>query len=134
MEDNIDQYIPGTRNIGLQEVNIRKKFIWFFLPLTLLFSILCLYYCHSLLLWFMLVASSFSLIVIILAIKYRFCILFGFFSLYNFHCLGNLHEVKSKENIRKDRKRVLEVLLISTVITLTFSTGIHWLAKCLPPL
>ena len=134
MEDNIDQYIPGIRNIGLQEVSIRKKFIWFFLPLTVLFSILCLYYCHSMTLWLLLVASSFSLIVIILAIRYQFCILFGFFSLYNFQCLGNLHEVKKQENIRKDRRRVLEILLLSTVLTLAFSTGIHLLAKCLPPI
>ncbi len=131
MEDKKDQYSPGMCNIGMHEIMIRKKFIGIFLPLTILFTISCIFYCHSLFLWFLLVISSFSLIVLYLEIKYRFCILFGFFSLYNFHRLGNLHEVKNKESIRKDRRRVLEIILISTALALSFSTGIHLLGKCL---
>ena len=134
MEDNKDQYKAGICNIGIQEVCIRKKFIWLFAPLTIFFTVTCLYYCHSLLLWFLLVISSFSLIVLYLEIKYKFCILFGFFNLYNFNHLGNLHEVKNNESISKDRKRVLEIVLISTVLALSFSTGIHLLGKCLPSL
>lgn len=133
MENNKDQYTPGNCNIGMQEVCIRKKFIWLFAPLTIFFTITCLYYCHSLFLWFLLVISSFSLIVLYLEIKYKFCILFGFFSLYNFHRLGNLHEVKNRESINKDRHRVLEIVLISMALALSFSTAIHLLGKSLFP-
>jgi len=134
MEDNKDKYTPGACNIGIQEISIRKKFVWLFAPLTIFFTISCLYYCHSLFLWFLLVISSFSLIVLYLEIKYKFCILFGFFSLYNFQRLGDLDEVKNQESINMDRRRVLEIVLISTVIALSFSTGIHLLGKCLLPL
>lgn len=134
MEDEKNQYHPGICNIGLQEVSIRKKFIWLFLPLTIFFTVTCLFYCHSLFLWFLLVASSFSLIVLYLEVKYQFCILFGFFSLYNFHRLGNLHEVKDKESIVKDRRRVWEIIVISSALSLSFATGIHLLGQCLPRL
>lgn len=134
MEEKKDQYVPGECNIGLHEVNIRKKFIWLFAPLTIVFSIACLYHCHSVLLWIMLVVSSFSLIVLYLEIKYKFCILFGFFSLYNFGRLGNLHEVKNQESICKDRSRVLGIILIAGVASLSFAMGIHYLAQCLYPL
>lgn len=132
MEDNKNQYAAGKCNIGIQEVKIRKKFVRLFLPLTIFFSITCLYYCHSFLLWSLLVVSSFSLIVLYLEIKYQFCIVFGFFNLYNFHHLGSLHEVKNKECIQKDRRRVFEIIIVSTVLSLSFATGIHLLAKCLP--
>ena len=131
MKDPKNHYASGECNIGEQEVKMRKKFISFFLPLTIFFSITCLYYCHSVVLWLLLVVSSFSLIVLILEIKYQFCILFGFFNLYNFHHLGNLHEVKNKDCIKKDRQRVMEIILVATVISLSFATGIHLLARCL---
>lgn len=131
MEDKTDQYSPGTCNIGVHEIKVRKKFIGLFLPLTLIFTFLCLFYCHSLFLWSLLVFSSFALIVLYLEIKYRFCILFGFFSLYNFNRLGNLHEVKNKDSIRKDQRRVWEIVLIASAFSLFFATGIHLLGECL---
>jgi len=131
MEEKKDQYSPGICNIGNKEVNVRKKFIWLFLALTLFFTASCLFYCHSLMLWLLLVISSFALIVLSLEVKYRFCILFGFFSLYNFQRLGNLNEVSDRENIRKDRKRVWEIVLVSSALALSFSTGIHLLGMSL---
>ncbi len=131
MEDKKDEYSPGTCNIGADEIKVRKKFIGLFFPLTIFFTISCLFYCHSLFLWFLLVVSAFSLIVLYLEIRYRFCILFGFFSLYNFNRLGNLHEVKNKENICKDRRRVWEIVLIALALSLAFATAVHMLGKYL---
>lgn len=131
MNDPQNQYSPGLCNIGSREVRIRKKFEWIFFPLTILLTIACLLWCQSLLLWFALVFVSFSLIVLHLEIKYRFCILFGFFGLHNFEKPGNLHEVENPEHIRSDRKRVVQIVLFSLFLALSFSTAVHLIATCL---
>jgi hypothetical protein len=106
-----ENYQPGNCNIGEKEVAIRKKGFGFFVVITLAFSVLVSLYCHSITCWLILLFSSFILIVLYLQIKYRFCILFGFFNLYNFEHPGNLNEVTCKEDSKKDRKRVSNILI-----------------------
>ncbi|REJ82996.1 MAG: hypothetical protein DWQ44_02460 [Bacteroidetes bacterium] len=131
MENENNSYQAGICNIGNQEVKVRKKFIRFFIPVTIFFTFSCIWWCHSLLLWIFLVLSTFSLIVLYFEVKYRFCILFGFFSLYNFDRLGELHEVKNAEQANKDRKRVYEIAIVSMLLALSFSTAVHLLATCI---
>jgi hypothetical protein len=75
-----------------------------------------------------LIASSFAVIVIYIEIRYHFCILFGFFHLYNFKHLGNLQEVNCKEDQRTDRKRVKKIIFQSLFVAVIYSTIIHMMA------
>lgn len=126
------QYKPGVCNMGEREVSVRKKFLAFFTVLMIGFTACCFAYCDSLLSWFALIASSFAVIVIYLEIRYRFCILFGFFHLYNFKHLGNLEEVQCKDDQRCDRKRVKKIIFQSLFISVVYSSVIHMMAMTHP--
>lgn len=126
---SVDQYKPGSCNIGFNEVIVRKKFFRFFLILTILLSISAFAWSHSLITWFLMLFSSFSSVVLYLEIRYRFCIIFGFFNLHNFDRLGELHDVKNPQDARKDRRRVLEIVILSLMIALCYATAIHLIAE-----
>lgn len=128
-----DQYSPGNCNIGPQEVRVRRVFLRFFGVITLISTIAALFWCQSLPLWFLLLFLSFSFFTLYLEIHHRFCILFGFFSLYNFRQLGHLDQITDKEHVRKDRRRVLEMILQSLAFAVVFSSLVHYLGTKLPP-
>src|SRR5690242_10067932 len=122
------QYKPGICNMGEREISVRKKLLGFFSILMIGFTLCSFAYCDSLLSWFALIASSFAVIVIYLEIRYRFCILFGFFHLYNFKHLGNLEEVQCKEDQQSDRKRVKKIVIQSLFLAVIYSSIIHMMA------
>jgi hypothetical protein len=125
MGDSTQQYNPGNCNIGQKEVKVRKKFFYFFLALTVLLTLCSGSMCESLAVWIGLVVSSFAAIVLYLEVRFRFCILFGFFNLYNFRKLGNIDEVKDKSHCKKDRRRVLEIFLQSLIVSLAYCVLVH---------
>ena len=118
--------------MGEREVSVRKKFLAFFTVVTAGFTVCCFAYCESMVSWFALIASSFAVIVLYLEIRYRFCILFGFFHLYNFKQLGNLEEVQCKEDQQYDRRRVKQIVINALFISVVYSTIIHMVATGIP--
>ncbi len=130
---NPDQgYKPGTCNIGEREISVRKKFLVFFSAVMIGFTISCFAYCDSLLCWFALIGSSFAMMVLYLEIKYRFCIIFGFFHLQNFKQLGNLEEVQCKEDQQQDKSRVKKIVFQALFISVVYSSIIHMMAMTHP--
>ena len=97
-ERSSTEYKPGSCNIGQKELSVRKKFLNLFLPLTLLLSFAAFFWDNSLMVWTLLLGSVFCLTVLWFEIKFKFCIIFGFFSLYNFEKLGTIHEVKNRQH------------------------------------
>ena len=130
--DPDQRYKPGVCNMGEREVSVRKKFLVFFTALMIGFTVCCFAFCDSLVSWFALIASSFAVIVIYLEIKYRFCILFGFFHLYNFKHLGNLEEVRCKDDQNTDRKRVKKIVFQALFVSVIYSSIIHMMATSNP--
>ncbi|MBP9922624.1 MAG: hypothetical protein KBF92_02240, partial [Bacteroidia bacterium] len=68
---------------------------------------------ESKILWIGVLVCSFSSIVLLSEIKYKFCVIFGFFSLYNFKQLGNLDHIQESDKKEKDRQRVLKTIVAS---------------------
>jgi hypothetical protein len=126
--DSDQRYKPGICNMGEREISVRKKLLGFFSVLTIGFTICCFAYCESIITWVALIASSFAVIVIYLEIRYHFCILFGFFHLYNFKQLGNLEEVRCQDDQRTDRKRVKKIVYQSLFVAVVYSSIIHIVA------
>lgn len=121
-------YKPGACNIGQKEIAVRRKFYRFFLPVTLLLSFAAFFWYGSLVLWLLTLSSAFALLVLYFEINYRFCILFGFFSLYNFEKLGTLNEVKNPADAKRDRRRVFEIVVQSLLISMIYATALHLVA------
>ncbi len=130
--DPDQRYKPGVCNMGDREVSVRKKFLAFFTLIMIAFTVSCFTYCDSLFCWFALIGSSFAAITIYLEIRFRFCILFGFFNLYNFKHLGNLEEVNCKDDQRCDRKRVRKIIFQSVFVSVIYSSIIHLMAMSHP--
>ncbi|MBK7849960.1 MAG: hypothetical protein IPJ66_02160 [Bacteroidetes bacterium] len=124
-ENPFKEYKSGVCNIGVKEVSVRRKFFYAFLPITFLLTLSAFFWDNSLVLWILLLGSAFCLTVLYNEIKYKFCILFGFFSLYNFEKLGTIHEVKNPQDHQKDRKRVLEIVIQSLLFSLIYATSVH---------
>ncbi len=122
-------YKPGVCNIGQPEIRVRKIFLRFFIVTSIVLTGCTFFWFQSLIVWALLLFSSFSLTVLYYQIKYRFCILFGFFNLHNFKQLGQLEEVKHPEYIHKDRKRVGEIILQSLAFSLVYASAIHLIAE-----
>lgn len=121
-------YSPGKCNIGHREISVRKKFLYLFLPLSMIFTIVNLFHTDSVVLWISLLLSTFCALVLINEIRTGFCILFGFFHLYNFKSLGHLEEVNRSEHKNIDNHRVLRMFVGSLALSLVYSSTIHFLA------
>lgn len=125
---NPDSYLPGECNIGKKEIQVRKKFLAFFLPMSILFTVFNFFWPGSIMMWLAMLISSFCALVLINEIRTKFCIIFGFFSLHNFKSLGNLDEVVSPSQKQKDHRRVLRMFVASLAIAFVYSYAIHFLA------
>ena len=121
-------YSAGKCNIGHREVSVRKKFLSLFLPLSLIFTIVNFFQPDSIVLWISLLLSTFCALVLINEIRTGFCIIFGFFHLYNFKSLGQLDEVKKVEHRKIDNRRVLRMFVGSLTFSLVYSSTVHFLA------
>lgn len=121
-------YRPGECNIGPKEVSVRKKFLFFFLPVSILFTAFNLFWPTSIVLWLSLLLSSFCALVLINEVRTKFCIIFGFFNLYNFGKLGNLDEVKNPKERKTDHQRVVKMFVASLGIAFFYSYAVHFLA------
>lgn len=121
-------YSPGKCNIGVREISVRKKFLYLFLPLSLLFTIINIFQPDSVVLWISLLLSTFCALVLINEIRTGFCIIFGFFHLYNFKTLGHLEEVNKSEHKKIDNHRVLRMFVGSLALSLVYSSTVHFLA------
>ncbi|MBL0104963.1 MAG: hypothetical protein IPP51_15095 [Bacteroidetes bacterium] len=124
-------YKAGRCNIGTREIGVRKKFLSFFLPLSVVLSVLTFYFPFSVLLWVSLLLTTFSALVLYNEIKSGFCVIFGFFSLHNFKELGNLEEVENPKYRKADLNRVFKIAMASMVIALVYTIGIHIISSSL---
>jgi hypothetical protein len=129
MDSSNSQYRPGICNIGVQEVRVRKIFLNIFLILTAILTITTVYWNNSVVIWSMLLFTTFSTIVLGLEIRYKFCIVFGFFNLHNFKQLGHLDEIHDTENAKADRARVLQIILQALAVALLYSSSVHFLCN-----
>lgn len=126
---NRQHYIPGNCNIGVKELSVRKKFLVLFSILTFFFTTCAFVFPTSIWVWVLLVLCAFSAFVLFYEVRYRFCVIFGFFNLYNFKNLGHLDEVKNVQHQKVDRKKVWEINIFSFMIALLYSTAIHMAAS-----
>lgn len=128
-ETGPNHYQPGICNIGASELRIRRLFFRITLTVTLLMTVAAVFWSHSIPLFILMLFASFSMIVLYFEIRYRFCILFGFFNLHNFRQLGHLDEVKNDHHAKLDRKRVWKIVVKSFAFALLYSSVIHFIAE-----
>lgn len=121
MENN---YIPGTCNIGNEQLQKRKRFLLKTVSATLL-CILFLEVFHLDKTWRMLMFIPFSLTIIgSQQVYFKFCYLFGLKGYYGFGEVGKAKAVTDAENIKRDkakaRKMIVSSVIIGAVLTVVY--------------
>ncbi len=123
-------YIPGICNIGIAELQRRKSKLKLSAFLLILSSILFLFLPFtSLLFSFIAILACYSFILIF-QIQQKFCIVFGWLSVFNFNEItSKKSKVEKAQWIELDKKRALKILALSFFSTLLFMCFIFLLKK-----
>lgn len=108
-----NQYIPGSCNIGKNEIRQRQivALIGLFLSLSSLIGFISTGASQSVRLGIFLPLAVFSIGWI--QSRKKFCLAFGFMGTFNFGRLGKVSRVADKASIAADRKTALSILLQS---------------------
>ena len=116
MEDTTEaEYIPGTCNLGKEEVRHRMKIGYIGVGLTILvFLILEILDSPRLYRIFILPPIFYALSGFIQA-RHHFCYLYGWTGVFSLAGRKQFHKVEEKENARKDRLTALKIVIMVTL-------------------
>ena len=119
-----NQYIPGTCNLGKDEIRSRQIVALFglFLTISSVIGILAADQGRSVRFSIFIPAMIFS--VGFVQSRSKFCLAYGLAGTFNFERLGKISRVASVEDRRADRKTAIIILLkasaLAAVITVVF--------------
>ncbi len=119
-----NQYIPGTCNLGKDEIRSRQIVALFglFLTISSVIGILAADQGRSVRFSIFIPAMIFS--VGFVQSRSKFCLAYGLAGTFNFEKLGKISRVASVEDRRADRKTAIIILLkaaaLAAVITVVF--------------
>ena len=119
-----NQYIPGTCNLGKDEIRSRQMVALFglFLTTSSVIGILVADQGRSVRFSIFIPAMIFS--VGFVQSRSKFCLAYGFAGTFNFERLGKISRVASVEDRRADRKTAITILLkaaaLAALITVVF--------------
>lgn len=110
--DETSGYIPGVCNIGREEINARKKTMYFSLVL-LVVTIIVLELVHANHWWgisVFILATSFA--VSFQQVYFKFCVNFGMRGVFNFGDMDKTFTVEQKEYYKKDRAKAMKMIIV----------------------
>jgi len=119
-----NQYIPGTCNLGKDEIRSRQIVALFglFLTISSVIGILAADQGRSVRFSIFIPAMIFS--VGFVQSRSKFCLAYGLAGTFNFERLGKISRVSSVEDRRADRKTAITILLkaaaLAALITVVF--------------
>ena len=127
-----DNYIPGVCNIGPLEIQRRKN--WFYVAVFGSFMIASMFLVSEFNLfltifsYLVLLGTGFGLGLVFFEWYDKFCIAFGFFGYFNFQKLGNYSRVENKDYTNIDRRKVLNILIKSLLVSVLYTLLIAGIA------
>jgi hypothetical protein len=110
-------YVPGTCNIGPEEIKMRTTVGWIALAATILIGTLLLYLPLShwvrLVLFFPAVISALGF----LQSAFHFCVAFGMEGLFNVeHAAGKTESVSQQEFRKADKRKAIHIIAYAVLI------------------
>lgn len=120
-----EAYRAGSCNIGKSEIKRRENLFRIFLIHAIAFSLLYFFQrTYSIALFiFILSAASF---LVMMQIKYRFCIVFGITGHYNFDDYGKKETVRDSQSLKKDRMKSLRIIVLSILFGIIYTGILSW--------
>lgn len=127
---NQEEYIPGVCNIGKAEIERRAKKLRTVGFLLLALSIAFFWLPYARFVLPVLTSMALYCSILIFQIRQRFCILFGWHSVFNFKDLNTRYErIDEPEAREKDRFQVYKILLYSLFTTSLYLFFMLYLMK-----
>jgi hypothetical protein len=117
-DESADKYIPGVCNIGKEEIEQRKKGIYFALAL-LVAVIIVLQLLKANPIWRIIVfipAASFA--VSFQQWYFKFCLGFGLKGIFNFGEVGKFNTIEQKEYYKKDKAKAIKMIIYGIIFGL----------------
>ena len=120
-------YIPGTCNIGNEQLTKRKRF----LIKCILITVLCISYqliFHSDKILRLLMFIPFTVTAVAAQqVMYKFCYRLGLMGMYGFGELGKEKSVEENEYKKLDRKKSQKMIVSSVLISAILTFGYYFL-------
>ena len=111
-------YIPGTCNIGKEEINKRRRGAYSALAVTVI-CVIALQLTHAPQGWRLLLFIPLSSTILSFMQAYmKFCVGFGIKGAFNFGVTGKLIKIVKDEYLQKDRAKARKMILSSAAIGL----------------
>jgi hypothetical protein len=107
-----DKYIPGVCNIGTEEIRRRRNGALFFGAITAIEIILLRIFDVSQIWRLTLFIPATSLGIGFQQWYLKFCVGFGLKGVFNFEEIGKTYSIEQKENLKKDRKKVRQMIWV----------------------
>jgi hypothetical protein len=124
-----EKYIPGTCNIGPEEIKRRKNSALFSAVLALFWAGLLLIL-HADPLWFLtLFLPLASLGISFQQWTNKFCVNFGMRGVYNFKQLGTVTRIEESSMRKADRQKAARMILIGIVFGLVLTVLCYLIAR-----
>jgi len=122
-----NQYIPGTCNLGKDEIRSRQIVALFglFLTISSVIGILAADQGRSVRFSIFIPAMIFS--VGFVQSRSKFCLAYGFMGTFNFGPLGKLSKVATPADRKADRKTAISILVQALSLALTITLTIYLL-------
>ncbi len=116
-----NNYIPGTCNIGGEQLKKRNRFALKCILATLI-CILFLQVFHFDTVWRLVMFIPFTLSAIaIQQVYFKFCYLFGIKGFYGFGEIGKTKSIQEKEFLKLDNAKALRMIITSMLIGLVMT-------------
>lgn len=122
-----DQYIPGTCNIGKEEIRMRRNYSLVMISITIGLAVL---------LWFLNVDRLWRLTLFLPATaaaigvvqwRSKFCVYFGLKGIFNFDQLGENMPVEAVEMINADKAKARRLILTAVLIGIIVATAFYFM-------
>jgi len=122
------EYIPGVCNIGKDEVLRRAKKLKLGLLLLLSSSLLLFLLPFNFFLFIFIAVITVYSSILIVQIRQRFCVAYGWFHLYNFKDISQRREkITNADWKRKDAIQVIKIMSYSLLMSFLFLLSLYFL-------
>jgi hypothetical protein len=124
---NAPEYIPGTCNIGKEEIKARRNVAIISTVIAIvLIAVLLMFHTNKL--WrFTLFLPATSIGIGFQQWYNKFCVAFGLNGVFNFGNIGKTFTVEQKENFQKDRAKAWKMISIGIIFGLLLAILFYFL-------
>ena len=116
MTSNPETYSAGICNIGEAEIRARRIRGWASAAVTVIVWVALAAFGAGAAWYWVVALPTLAAAVGFVQARFHFCVNYGFRQVFNFGAIGSATRVEDADDIRRDRRRSLELIAVSAVL------------------